>query len=201
MNVEAALQGAGYTITDFEQIAVTGGRYRDLPGHVNGIPLVKVPEVHAIGRGGLLLSQRGQALVVSAGSGTAMVAAEPGGSHHVTGSAVGGGTLLGLGQLLLGTNDAEKIDQYAAGGDANRVDLTLEDAIGGTVGSLPADANAVNFGKLADMSTTASRADTAAGLVRLIAQVIAVIAINAASAAGMKDIVFIGTWSTCPGSG
>jgi type II pantothenate kinase len=37
-----------------------------------------------------------------------------------------------------------------------------------------------------------SRENLAAGLVRLVAQVIAVIAINASDAAGMKDIILVG---------
>jgi type II pantothenate kinase len=192
MDVNTALQGAGYKVSDFDQIAVTGGRYRELGGEVDGVPLVKVPEVEAIGRGGLVLAGLDQALVVSGGTGTAMVAARMDGSQHVTGSAVGGGTLQGFGALLLGTNDALHIDGLAADGDANQVDLTLEEAIGGTVGGLPADANAVNFGKPPDLLANAAREDIAAGLVRLVAQVIAVIAINAASAAGMEAIIFTG---------
>jgi type II pantothenate kinase len=113
-------------------------------------------------------------------------------NRQVTGSAVGGGTLQGFGELLLGTRDAVNIDRLAASGDANKVDLTLREAIGGTVGGLPVDANAVNFGKQADLLASATRADIAAGLVRLVAQVIAVIAINAAGAAGIDDIVFTG---------
>lgn len=192
MSVKNALQGAGYHVSDFHQIAVTGGRYRELGAEVDGVPLVKVPEVEAIGRGGLVLAGLDQALVVSAGTGTAMVAARMGGSHHVTGSAVGGGTLQGFGALLLGTSDALSLDRLGADGDANQVDLTLEEAIGGTVGGLPPDANAVNFGKPPNLLASASHADIAAGLVRLVAQVIAVIAINAANATGMEAIVFTG---------
>jgi type II pantothenate kinase len=192
MSIKTALQGAGYRVSDFDQIAVTGGRYRELQTEVEGVPLIKVPEVEAIGRGGLCLASLDNALVVSAGSGTAIVAASMEGSRHVTGSAVGGGTLQGLGELLLGTRNAVSIDRLAASGDANQVDLTLGEAISGTVGGLPIDANAVNFGKQTDKLTRATRADIAAGLIRLVAQVIAVIAINAAGAAGMDDIVFTG---------
>lgn len=192
MSIRTALQGAGYCVNDFDQIAITGGRYRDLLTEAEGIPLIKVPEVEAIGRGGLCLASLDQALVISAGTGTAIVAASMEGSRHVTGSAVGGGTLQGLGALLLGTHDAVSIDHLATSGDANQVDLTLGEAIGGTVGGLPVDANAVNFGKRADLLANATRADIAAGLVRLIAQVIAVIAINAAKATGIDDIVFTG---------
>jgi type II pantothenate kinase len=192
MSIKTALQSAGYDISDFDQIAVTGGRYRELQKDVAGTPIIKVSEIEAIGRGGLLLTRLDTALVISAGTGTAMVSASMDGSRHVTGSAVGGGTLQGLGKLLLGTSDAVRINRWAARGDANQVDLTLKEAIGGTIGLLPAEANAVNFGKPPDLLTIASQQDIAAGLVRMVAQVIAVIAINAADAAGMEHIVFTG---------
>lgn len=172
--------------------AVTGGQYRNLPEQHAGLPLVKVPEVTAIGLGGLHLAQLPQALVVSAGSGTAMVAARGRQTAHVTGIAVGGGTLQGLARLLLGTTDAPEIDRLAMQGDPNHADLTLVEAVGGAVGRLPLSANAVNFGRLARESVDLTPPDLAAALVRLVGQVIAVVAINAASAEGLAHIVVTG---------
>ncbi len=132
----------------FEGVAVTGGQYRLLPDQVGATRLVKISEVNAIGRGGLYLAGLDEALVVSGGSGTAMVAARRRTAVHVTGSAVGGGTLQGLGRLLLGETDPLAIDRLALQGDANHVDLTLVEAVGAGVGRLPVNANAVNFGRL-----------------------------------------------------
>jgi len=180
--------GAG----SIEQAAVTGGQYRSLPERVGDTRLVKVSEVESIGRGGLRLAQLEQALVVSAGSGTAMVAARGRSMAHVTGSAVGGGTLQGLGRLLIGTADPLEIDRLAQQGDANHADLTLIEAVGAGVGRLPVNANAVNFGRLSFSSVELSPADRAAALVRLVGQVIAVVAINAAWAEGLEKIVVTG---------
>jgi len=184
----------------FESIHITGGQTKTLPDALAGTPLIKVGEMEAIGRGGLYLAQHEAALVVSAGSGTAMVSARmPNGpaslvAQHVTGTAVGGGTLQGLAGLLLGTTDALAINALAEQGNANGVDLTLLEATGGAIGHLPADANAVNFGKVARMGPDwhARREDIASGLVRLVSQVIAVIAINAAKAEQLPHIVVIG---------
>lgn len=121
-----------------------------------------------------------------------MVAARHTAYAHVTGSAVGGGTLQGLGQLILGTRDALEIDRLAMKGDANHADLTLIEEVGDRVGNLPAEANAVNFGRLARETLDLSLADRAAALVRMVAQVIAVIAINAARAEKLSSIVMIG---------
>lgn len=197
--LERAIAVAGFQAQDFARIGVTGGRHRALPDRIGNTPIVKVDEVTAIGLGGLLLAGCAQALVVSAGSGTAMVAARGNQIQHATGSAVGGGTLQGLGKLLLGTSDAQEIDALAARGNANVPDLTLIEATGGALGRLPADANAVNFGRFARPDTTATREDIAAALVVLVGQVIAVIAINAARAEQLADIVVVGHLVDLPG--
>jgi type II pantothenate kinase len=173
------------------RIGVTGGRYRQLPDDVDGRRIRKVDEMCAVGFGGLTLAGVDRALVVSAGTGTAMVNASWTGCQHVTGSAVGGGTLLGLARVILGTADVDEINALALRGDASAVDVTLTEAVGGEIGRLPADANAVNLGKLAGMASP-KREDLAAGLVRLVAQVISVIAINAARAESLTATVMLG---------
>jgi type II pantothenate kinase len=172
-------------------IGVTGGRYRSLPSQVDGYRIQKVDEMLALGLGGLALCKLDSGLVVSAGTGVAMVAAFGDNAEHITGSAVGGGTLLGLSKVILGTDDIHKIDQLALEGDASAVDIMLSEAVGGEVGRLPEQANAVNLGKLAEKKSF-SRENLAAGLVRLVAQVIAVIAINTANAADMKNMILVG---------
>jgi type II pantothenate kinase len=182
----------GHSLADFTRIAVTGGKAHQLAGQLENTNVVYVKEVNAIGRGGLALAGLKQGLVVSAGSGTAIVAGRNGEFSHVTGSAVGGGTLQGLGRLLVGTADALEIDRLAQQGDANGVDLTLVEAIGNRVGRLPLDANAVNFGRVARNPGPYRAEDLAAGLVRMVAQVITVIAVNASKVQGLEAVVFIG---------
>jgi type II pantothenate kinase len=189
--VRQALTVVGDDLGPDVQIGVTGGLYRDLPEVLDGYRLHKVDEMCALGWGGLKAAGVTAGLVVSAGTGTAMVAARGEQVTHVTGSAVGGGTLQGLSRLILGTADVSEIDQLALAGDASAVDIMLSEAVGGEVGRLPADANAVNLGKLIEGGEF-DREDLAAGLVRLVAQVIAVIAINAADAAGLQEIILIG---------
>jgi type II pantothenate kinase len=189
--VRQALAVVGDEFGPNVQIGVTGGLYRDLPEVLDGLRLHQVDEMCALGWGGLAAAGVAAGLVVSAGTGTAMVAAKGEDVTHVTGSAVGGGTLLGLSKLILGTADVKEIDRLALAGDASAVDIMLSEAVGGEVGRLPVDANAVNLGKLIEGGEF-RREDLAAGLVRLVAQVIAVIAINAADAAGLEQIILIG---------
>lgn len=202
--VEAILDSGGLRLDQLDGIAVTGGQHRTLPPVIGSCPITPVGELAAIGRGGqhlgaeMGLSARAPLLVVSAGSGTAVVSARGSQYAHITGSGVGGGTLLGLGRLLLHTVDPGEIDMLAATGDPNGADLALRDVISGPIGSLPPDATAVNFGRLARHDLAVSRADLAAALVTLVAQVIAVTAINAARAQQLDHIVVIGHLTDMP---
>jgi|HigsolmetaAR202D_1030399.scaffolds.fasta_scaffold00045_43 Pantothenate kinase, acetyl-CoA regulated len=188
----------GLRTSDFKRIAVTGGQHNVLPRYIGSTEIVPIGELTAIGRGGQALAQEAgiafgtPLVVVSAGSGTAAVAARDTSYNHITGSGVGGGTLLGLGRLLLQTVDPREIDALACKGDPNGADLALADVISGPIGSLPADATAVNFGRLGREAIDVSREDLAASLVTLVSQVIAVTAINAARAQQIEHVVVIG---------
>jgi type II pantothenate kinase len=97
------LMELGKQIGDIEILAVCGGKSIDLPGSILGSRVRKVDEIKAIGLGGIFLSSKSQALVVSMGTGTAIVAARKNGTEieHVGGTGVGGGSLIGLSRRLL----------------------------------------------------------------------------------------------------
>ncbi len=196
--VTSILARASVRPGEVDTLAVTGGQHRNLPAYIDGCSVVPVGEMDAIGTGGLVLGSTRpgialpEALVVSAGSGTAVVAARGNSAVHVTGSGVGGGTLLGLSRLLLHTTNPREIDELALAGNPHGADLSLADVVGGGIGRLPADATAVNFGRLAREERAVSRPDLAAALVTLVGQVIAVTAINAARAQQLEHIVIIG---------
>jgi type II pantothenate kinase len=195
--VHDILAAGGVELASLQRLAVTGGQHKLLPERIDGCPLFQVNEVSAIGRGGQALAGLSAEdgtplLVVSAGSGTAVVAAQGDAYTHVTGTAVGGGTLLGLSRLLLHTVDHDEIDALARQGDPNSVDLSLGDVVVGPIGNLPADATAANFGRLAREDIPVVREDLAAALVTMVGQTIALIAINAARAQASERIVIVG---------
>ncbi len=196
--VREVLAAGSLSPEDVEWIAVTGGNRERLPASLDGRPLYRIDEVTAIGRGGLSLAGIERGLVASAGSGNAVVAAGPGGSRHVTGSGVGGGTLVGLGRLLLGITDPRVLDALAREGSPTGLNLTIGEILGGAIGSLPPNTTAVNFGRAAREPIAATPADTAAALVNMVGQVIAVIAINAARAERMDDIIIVGHLTDLP---
>ncbi|ADH62534.1 Fumble domain protein [Allomeiothermus silvanus DSM 9946] len=187
-----ALAAGNRDLSEFDSIATTGGLHRTLPDEIEGVPIHKADEAESVGRGGLALAGLEEALVVSAGTGTAMIAARGKKTQHLTGSAVGGGTLLGLSKLLIGTSHPLEVAHLAALGDPAGVDSTLKDAIGGGIGHLPASATAVNFGKVGSLPSPPKREDIAAGLVVMVGQVIGVVALSAAQAAGLREVVVVG---------
>lgn len=199
-SVRAILARGGVALDELPLLAVTGGRHRLLPETIGSTRVVGVNEVPAIGRGGQSAladlspetHRRKRILVVSAGSGTAAIAAQGNRYRHITGAGVGGGTLLGMGRLLLGCVDPEEIDALALQGDTNVLDLSLADVVTGPIGALPPTATAVNFGRVARHPVEASRADTAASLVTLVGQVIGLLAVAAAKALDCEQIVVIG---------
>ena len=203
-SVRDILAAGGVKLEALASLAVTGGQHSTLPTRLGATTVVGVPEIFAIGRGGQALGipegddPASPILVVSAGSGTAVISARGATYTHVTGTGVGGGTLLGLGRLLLGTNDACDIDAMAWRGDANGVDLALRDVVSGPIGALPPDATAVNFGRLARQETFAQPDDLAAALMTLVGQVIAITAINAARAQQIERIVVTGHMADMP---
>jgi type II pantothenate kinase len=183
---------------DVAWLAVTGGNRTSLAAELDGRPVYQVHEVEAIGRGGLALAQLERAVITSAGSGTAVIAARPEECRHVTGTGVGGGTLVGLSRLLLATVDPREIDALACLGRDTALNLTIGEILGTAIGSLPPDTTAVNFGRVARHAVDATREDTAAALVNMVGQVIAVIAINAARAQQLSDAVIVGHLTDLP---
>ena len=178
-----------HPLSDITAIAATGGGARALGPELLGVPVHKVDEMTAIGVGGSSLAGKREALVVSMGTGTALVSVKGESIRHVGGTGVGGGTLLGLSKHLLNVARIETLEQMAERGDLSRIDLTVADVTGGPVGNLPADATASNFGKL---SSDVTADDKARALVNMIAEVIVSVSVIAARASGLRDIVLTG---------
>lgn len=196
--LRAALATGGIAPKDVAWIAVTGGNRSAIPSELDGRVVHRVEEVIAIGRGGLALAELDRAVVTSAGSGTAVVVAGPEGAHHITGTGVGGGTLVGLSRMLVGTVDPREIDALARAGKDSTHNLMIGEVLGQAIGSLPPETTAVNFGRVARQPVDASREDTAAALVNLVGQVIAIVAINAARAQQLEHAVIVGHLTDLP---
>ena len=147
------------------------------------------PEFKSIGLGGLYLSGLDEAIIVSLGTGTALVHAKRGCEpEYLGGTGVGGGTLMGLSGKLLGLSKIEHIDDLAKTGDINNVDLKIKDISRKDMG-LSSQMTASNFGKLDDIAT---QGDLAIGLINMVFETVGMVAYFASKQFGIKDIVLTG---------
>jgi type II pantothenate kinase len=174
---------------DIEKIAVTGVGADFLGKDLFGVPLKRVPEFNAIGLGGLFLAGLKKAVVVSMGTGTAMVYARGRQTRHLGGSGIGGGTLIGLSRYVLNSTDFQNIVDLAKGGDLGNIDLHIGDISRVELENIPMTATASNFGKHADK---ASQADLALGLINLVCQSVGVLGVFAARDNNVDQIVLTG---------
>ena len=183
------------TLNRIEAVAVTGVGAGSLGEDLFGIPLVKVDEFRAVGMGGQYLSGLTNAVVVSMGTGTAVVRAEGSTVQHLGGTGVGGGTLIGLAKYMLQVTDFDTLMELAAHGDLSKVDLSIGEIAMSEIGSLPADVTASNFGKHSDK---AGDRDLALGIVNLVCQTIGVISVFASRNYGINTVVLTGKMVRIP---
>lgn len=180
-------------------LAVTGGKHLQLGEIIESTPIIHVNEIDAIGEGSMHLSglsEEQSVIIVSAGSGTACIHAHKGNFTHCSGTGVGGGTVLGLSKLMLGTDNPEEIALLANKGSEGNVDLILEDVVSGPIGQLPSDTTAVNFGKVPKVNDRFAKEDIAAGIVNLVGQTAARIATSVAMIFKADQIVVVGRTPT-----
>lgn len=177
------------------QIAATGGGADALGDEWAGARVERIPEFVAWARGAPIVAREAGVelpdayLLVSLGTGTSVLAVRDGHATRVGGSALGGGTLLGLGGLLLEVRSFEEIAELAARGDRRRVDLLVGDiyAKGGI--ELPPDLNAASFGKLESRAPE----DLAHALMGLIGENLGIICTALAREAEIETIVYCGS--------
>ncbi len=184
--------GMKRNLADVRCVALTGGGTHAMASDLLGLPVRKVEEMTAIGLGGIELTGKRDALVVSMGTGTAVLEVRDHGRsiRHVGGTGVGGGTLVGLSRCILNKFEIDSLWKLARGGDLSKVDLSVKDIAGGAVGFLPENATASNFGKVTDDAT---EADLARGVVNMVGQTIGTIACLASKAHGLEDhVVLVG---------
>jgi len=176
-----------------EKVKLTKNWLKQLAGNTPITTTREKNELECLGRGGLWLSQLKSAVVVSCGTGTAVVWARKNQlTIHLGGTGIGGGTIQGLGKLLLKTETVEEIFKLAEKGNKTKVDLTVGDILGKGIGLLPPEATAANFGKI----NSTKKEDLAQSLVGMVAETIGLISCLATSQTGEKRIVFCGRVST-----
>ena len=188
------------TEEDFAWIAATGGRATHVGEEILGVPVRRMNEIEAMAAGALRFSQQKKGVVVNMGTGTTLVYAEEGKQpEHIFGSALGGGTLLGLGSRLAGTSNYTELLFLAGKGDRRRADLSIADMDFADVESLDERLTLSNFGKLRPEDNVEDK-DAAAALVNLILEVVGTEAMLACRAKNCDTAIVVGTLADLPGS-
>lgn len=184
-----------------------GSTFSEKP--IYGLTCRRVSEFSCIGLGGLYLSNLQEAIVVSMGTGTALIHAKahrvaPDGTpivsneqdteiEYLGGTGVGGGTLVGLTKKLIGVDTVEHIEQLCRDGNLTNIDLRVSDISHDCFPGMNENLTAANFGKVSDLATPN---DVALGIANMVAETIFMMSIFAARSFDLTDIVLIGNLST-----
>ncbi len=183
----------GLELSCIDKVLMTGVGSSFIDKPIYSLDCQKVSEFTSVGLGGLYLSGLDEAIVVSMGTGTALIHAKKIGDKTETtylgGTGVGGGTLLGLSRNMIGVDTVEHIEQLCAEGNLDNVDLRIKDLSSDDTFQINADITASNFGKLSDIAT---KNDIALGIANMVAETIAMLAVFAARSYNIKNVVLTG---------
>lgn len=188
----------GLELKDIDRILMTGAGSSVITKPIYNLHCQPVPEFSSIGIGGLYLSGLDEAIVVSMGTGTALIHAKKNKQtydiEYLGGTGVGGGTLIGLCRKMLGVDNVEHIEQLCADGDLDNIDLRIKDiSTNRSYDGINENLTAANFGKVSDLATPA---DLALGISNMVAETILMLSVFAARSFGLEHIVLIGNLTT-----
>ena len=185
------------SLGDITKVVITGVGASHVKGGIYGLDCMRAEEFQCIGKGGSFLSGLDNSLVVSMGTGTAIVHVMQDGSYeYIGGTGVGGGTLVGLSKLMLGAEGVAEIEAMANGGNLDKIDLKIKHLVkGDALSGLSRDLTASNF---ANVSLGATKDDIALGIMNLVFETVGMVSIFAARSRGARDIVLTGNVTGIP---
>ena len=189
------LEKLDINIKGISSIGVTGGKSADLPDRICDVPITKVNEIDAIGKGARSLYKISEesSLVVSSGTGTACVHIQNTATNHLGGISVGGGMLEGLSNLLVNIPHGVKINNLAEKGNRKTLDVMIGEAVN-EIGNLNAEITAANFAKARNEPTN-SIEDISTSLCNMVGEVIGTVAYLNALLVGSNKAYFLGRTS------
>lgn len=177
-------------------LGLTGGGATQLAARLGG-RAVEVNEFTAWGTGANHLLRGRQKLsaylLVSLGTGTSVMLVEGKEVRRLGGTALGGGTILGLGAALLQETSFVDTCSLAAQGTRDSVDLLVRDIYSDADCPLKGDLTAASFGRLARQDSAPPRQDMAAAIMRLVGENVTLIAGGHARHLGLDRLVFGGS--------
>lgn len=183
-------------IKDINQVMITGVGSAFVGTSMFGLSTTHASEFDAVGKGGLYLSKLDEAIVVSLGTGTAIIHAKENEITYMGGTGVGGGTVIGLSKKMLGVSNIDNIVELAKEGSLENIDLRISDMTSkDIIPTLPRKTTAANFGKLSDVATNG---DIALGVLNMVYESIGMLAVFASRHKEVDKIVLTGNLSILP---
>lgn len=184
-----------------DTVGLTGGGAAQLEQRLP-CQTVRVNEFAAWGNGAAELLQDAAVgparryLLVSLGTGTSVMLVDGMAVNRIGGTALGGGTVVGLGAALLDRSDFSEIAALAERGDRRRVDLLVSDIY--RPGEIPllGELTAASFGKLARPGggpAPPAPEDLAHAVMGLVAENVALICGGLGAAHQVERVVFGGS--------
>jgi len=177
------------------RIVATGGGADRLGEAIAGVRVQHAPEFAAWARGAVLIAaEEGiglppRYLLVSLGTGTSVLSVGDGRVERVGGTALGGGTVVGLGKLLLGVDSFADLAAMAERGDRRTVDMLVGDVYRGADAPLLRDLTAASFAKL--QSTRPE--DLAHALMGLVGENVSLLCGGFARGLAIEGVVYCGS--------
>jgi type II pantothenate kinase len=182
-------------IASTANIAITGGKSVYLQKNIFPHATL-IPEFQAACNGAkYFLKQEGTALesciLVNIGTGTSWFYLHRNKQERILGSGIGGGTFMGLGELLTGVREFSTLVNLAENGSKANVDLTVSDIYMGEETPLDGALTASNFakGKVDNQSSE----DLMASVTNMIAETIVLLTLQAATIHQTKEVVYMGS--------
>ncbi len=170
-----------------ERVVFTGS-VSDMPADLKRSVQV-ISEIDAVGFGGSRLAGFDECIVVSIGTGTAIVHFAENQTRHMGGTGIGGGTIMGLSSLLCNMQDPDEIEANALKGNPSHLNLTISDLGYESISFLGSDVTASNFASVQSQRPE----DLAAAILRLVGETVGIIASICAREMGCMDkIVMVG---------
>lgn len=185
------------SLEDIDTVLMTGVGSSYITKPIYSLPCKAVSEFDCIGLGGLYLSGLDEAVVVSMGTGTALIYAKRDADktqiEYLGGTGMGGGTLLGLSRKILGVDTVEHIEKLCEDGNLDNIDLRISDISNPRLfPEVSKNLTAANFGKLSDLATPG---DIALGLANMVGETVFMLSVFAARRYNIKNIVLTGNLS------
>ncbi|OAB27828.1 type II pantothenate kinase [Paenibacillus macquariensis subsp. defensor] len=181
------------------EICVTGGRANQLKSYLNNTVSV-ILEFDATINGAIYLLHNEAFeletyILTNVGTGTSIHYVQKDRHERIGGTGVGGGTLMGLSQLLTGLSSYNEIVSKVPLGNREQIDLKVSDIYRGSPPPISGNLTASNFGKLFvnEESDGLSKEDLLSSVIGLIGETVATVSVLAAGQYKASSIVYIGS--------